>query len=423
MSTTANEFGYCRDGKVFINAQPNIPEREIGFVRNTEAEALQYFVQRFELAKTKVQTLIQKVEEVQNKGSYLTKVMQMKVYLTEFDGLGDFKPLFDALDRMEVFLKHLIGTNQEKNLEIKRALVADAKTIAAEEDIMASTERFLEVKSKWVKTGPVDKAFQEALNTEFQAIVDGFFQRRRAYFEEKNKVIDEKIAKLQGYIDQVHQLRREEDVDATVIKVKEIQREWKTITGLPPKKQSQLWKNFKKANDAYFEKYNRIKGIDYKPRVDPRMQEMLGMTGELELKLKDQQNMAATAEMAKAYLMKWKELATQVKNLDRNLAERFRNVCDKIFEMNYLLRVISYRHPNLNEKPRIEQLKIMINQMDYMTKKEKGELEQFIQDCEADGTIADKPIQGKINTQRRKISMKEVLLTGFKAELDAILNA
>jgi len=220
----------------------------------------------------------------------------------------------------------------------------------------------------------------------------------------------------------VHQFRKAEDIDDSVVKVKEIQKEWKNVIGLPPKKQSMLWKNFKKANDMFFEKYNRIKGIDYKPRVDPRVQELNAMTGELEVKLGDQANMVATAELAKAYLVKWKEVTAQIKTIDRSMAERFRNACDKIFEMNYLLRVISYRHANLNEKPRLEQLKIMINQMDYMTKKEKGELDDFIAQAERDRQMEDKPIQSKINTQKRKISMKEMLLANFKTELDTILN-
>jgi len=422
-SALSNQFGFCRDGKVFINAYLNFPEREIGFVRNTESEALEYFVNRFDLATKKVAALSAEVEEVQNKGSFLTKVIQMKAYLAEFDGLGDFIPLFAELDRLDVFLKDLIVNNQVKNLEIKRALVVDAKSIASELDITNATDRLLEVKAKWVKTGPVEKPIQESLNAEFQEIIDGFFLRRRAFFEEKNRIIDEKIAKLQDFIDSVHQYRKAEDIDDSVIKVKELQREWKSVMGLPPKKQSMLWKNFKKANEMFFEKYNRIKGIEVKPRIDPRVSELTNMMIELEGKLQDQLNIVATAELAKAYLVKWKEITAQVKTIDRNLAERFRNVCDKIFEMNYLLRVISYRHPVLNEKPRLEQLKIMINQMDYMTKKERSELEIFIADSEEDGTMSEKPVQSKINTQKRKISMKEMLLVGFKTELDAILNA
>jgi hypothetical protein len=281
----------------------------------------------------------------------------------------------------------------------------------------------LEVKSKWLKTGPVDREFQDSINQAFQEISDGFFLRRRSFFEEKNRIIDEKINQLQSYVDLVHQLRKSGDWDNSVEKVKEIQREWKTVLGLPPKKQSQLWKAFKKANDMFFDSYNRAKGIVVKPRIDPRIEEMQQMTSELEAKFSDQPNMQRTAELAKAHLMKWKELSAKVKMVDRYLSERFRNICDKIFEMNYLLRVISYRHANLNEKPRLEQLKIMINQMDYMSKKERSELEVFISEVEADGTIADKPVQSKINTQKRKIAIKEMLLNGFKTELDAILNS
>ncbi|WP_459484277.1 DUF349 domain-containing protein [Aquirufa nivalisilvae] len=422
-ATTSNEYGFCRDGKVYIKAFLNFPEREIGFVRNTEQEALQYFVNRFELAKKKVADLSHEVKEVQNKGSFLTKVVQMKAYLAEFDGLGDFKPLFDELEKNEEYLRSLIQQNQVKNLEIKRALIEDAKNAAHGDDVLLATEQLVEIKSKWVKTGPVDRQFQDELTDTFQAILEAFFLRRRVYFEEKNRIIDEKIAKLQGFIDGVHQLRKAPDIDDSVGKVKELQKEWKTVLGLPPKKQSMLWKNFKKANDMFFEKYNRIKGIEVKPRIDPRMQELVAMTQELESKLTDQINMPAIADKAKAYLVKWKEITAQMKSLDRSLAERFRTICDKIFEMNYLLRVISYRHPALNDKPRIEQLKIMINQMDYMTKKERSELESFIAQAEQDRQMEEKPIQSKINTQKRKISMKEILLTGFKAELDQLLNA
>jgi hypothetical protein len=422
-SATEKEYGFCQDGKVFIHAYLHFPQREIGFVRETEEASLAYFVKRFDLAKNKVDVLAREVTTVQNKGSFLTKVVQMKAYLAEFDGLGDFIPLFDQLDQMESYLRGLIQNNQIKNLEIKRALIQDAIQLSEQNDILKATEDLLDIKTKWVKTGPVDKQFQDELTEEFQAVLDAFFLRRRAYFEEKNRQIDEKILLLQGFIDSVHQLRKAEDIDDSVIKVKELQKEWKTVLGLPPKKQSMLWKNFKKANDMFFEKYNRIKGIEYKPRVDPRIQELNTMTGELELKLSDQAKMTTTAELAKAYLVKWKEISAQIKSIDRSMAERFRNACDKIFEMNYLLRVISYRHANLNEKPRLEQLKIMINQMDYMTKKEKGELDDFIAQAERDRQMEEKLIQSKINTQRRKISMKEMLLANFKTELDAILNS
>jgi hypothetical protein len=64
----------------------------------------------------------------------------------------------------------------------------------------------------------------------------------------------------------------------------------------------------------------------------------------------------------------------------------------------------------------------MINQMDYMTKKEKNELDSFISDSQYSGQMGDKLVMNKINTQKRKISMKETLLIEFKKELEILLD-
>ena len=87
-------------------------------------------------------------------------------------------------------------------------------------------------------------------------------------------------------------------------KVKDLQREWKTISQVPPKKQSMLWKQFKRSSDFFFERYNNVKGIVSKPRIDPRAQQMMDMTTELERNFPDQPNIPQTAEKAKAYLVK-----------------------------------------------------------------------------------------------------------------------
>ena len=416
------EYGYCKDGKVYLKGYLEYPDRLIGVVRNTEEEALQYFVNRFAIAENKVNLLFSQVDEAQNKGSYLTKLLQLRKNLVEFDGLGNFVPLLHKLDELELQLRELILNNQIKNLEIKRALIEEANQAGAIDDWAKATDVIMEIKTKWLKTGPVDKALQDGIETEFNGIVDNFFVRRREYYAEKNRIIDEKLAQLQRIVDNARALRYEQDVDAGFLKIKDLQREWKTISQVPPKKQSMLWKQFKRSSDFFFERYNNVKGIVSKPRIDPRVQQMMDMTTELERNFPDQPNIPQTAEKAKAYLVKWKELSTLAKSVDRNLAERFRNICDKIFEMNYLLRVISYRHPSLHDKPRIEQLKIMINQMDYMTKKEKNELDTFISESQYSGQMNDKLVINKINTQKRKISMKETLLVEFKKELETLLG-
>ncbi len=449
---TQHEFGYVQDGKVFLKGYLDYPDRQIGEVRNTEAEALQYFVNRFQMALAKVDQLEQQIEEAQNKGSFLTKLLQLRKNLVEFDGLGDFVPLLHRLDGLEEHLRELIKTNQAKNLEIKRALLDEIRGIVVNDDWAQATEQMQELKTKWLKTGPVEKPYEDETEGEFQRIADDFFQRRRDFFAEKNRIIDEKLATLQRLVDRAFALRRQEDLDASFQEIKHLQAEWKTIGQVPPKKQSMLWKQFKKANDLFFEKYNNTKGIVPKPRVNPILVALQGMADEAEGLLKNQRDFAAASDRAKQLLVNWKETSAKLKAaMDRQLSERFRAACDKIFEMNYLVRVIGYRHPYFMDKPRVEQLKIMINQMDYLVRKEKADLMQYEDPSAGYGgggtyssgsgsyssgggsynsggynrnppSDADRMQLNKINTQKRKVAMKEMLLIEFKKELDGLLG-
>ncbi len=420
-----NEFGYTQDGKVFIKPYSNYSERQIGIVKNTDQEALDYFVKRFELAESKVLKLETQITEAQNKGSFLTKLIQLRIALIEFDGLGNFMPLFEKLDQLQTQLEGLISVNQVKNLEIKLALVNDAKVIDNVVDWKQATYDIQELKTKWLKTGPVDKEKEEAVETEFNEVCDKFFQLRREYFIIKNQEIDASIERSEDLINMVFRLRYDQDIDLAFQKIKELQAEFRAIGEIPPKKKKALWRNFKKANDLFFELYNRAKGIVPRVRLDPYQQALIDLCAKAESLVNVPPGQYVTAsDSAKNYLIEWKTNAPKVKYIDKALAENFRAACDKIFEMNYLVRVIGYRHPEFNTKPRIEQLKIMINQMDYLVRKEKNELEISIHNQDSFRSTEENDRQNmlKINTQKRKIAMKDILLESFKKELEGILG-
>lgn len=423
--TLENEFGYTQEGKVFIKPYSEYTERQIGVVRNTDQEALDYFIKRFELAVKKVEILESQIEEAQNKGSFLTKLVQLRKSLIEFDGLGNFLPLLAKLDVLQGQLEGLIATNQVKNLEIKTALIKDAKAIINVEDWKQATIDVQELKTKWLKTGPVDKDKEEAVEAEFNEVCDQFFQLRREYFIVKNQEIDARIERSEDLINLVFRLRYDQDIDLAFQKIKEHQAEFRAIGEIPPKKKKALWRNFKKANDLFFELYNRAKGIVPKVRLDPYQQALVDLCARAEslVNVPPGQYIAAS-DAAKNYLIEWKTTAPKVKYIDKTLAENFRAACDKIFEMNYLVRVIGYRHPEFNSKPRIEQLKIMINQMDYLVRKEKNELEISIHNQDSFRTTEENDRQNllRINTQKRKIAMKDILLDSFKKELEGILG-
>ncbi|WP_128545398.1 DUF349 domain-containing protein [Larkinella soli] len=444
-----DEYGYVKDGKVFLSGYLSYPDRQIGEVKRTEQEALDYFKNRFTIAENKVNQLEQEVEEAQNKGSYLTKLVQLRKKLVSFDAIGNFVPLLNRLDAQEEVLIDLIRKNQLKNLEIKRALLAEAESIADSSDWKDTADKLQEVKSKWIKTGPVDKDLDATIETRFTEALDGFFQRRREFFNEQNKVIQERLDKYESLIQQADRAVRSvyeadrsrpfkrDQTDPEAIEraaiaeerymkalteayhlIRNLNNEWKEVGEVPIKKSGKILKRFRRSTKTVFDKYNLARGIQPKVRIDPRVEQQMKMADEAE-RLAKQSNITAAADRAKELLNQWKEIKIPFKLVDKQVSDRFRAACDKIFELNYLERVITRKYPAFELKSRSEQLRTKIREMEYLIRREKSDLALAMSNVDSMGRNEemDKMIMGKINTQKRKIAMKEVILTEFNKEL------
>ncbi|WP_266369251.1 DUF349 domain-containing protein [Tellurirhabdus rosea] len=449
-----DEYGYVKDGKVFLAGYLSYPDRQIGEVKRTEQEALDYFKNRFAIAENKVNQLEQEVEEAQNKGSYLTKLVQLRKKLLSFDAIGNFVPLLNRLDALEEVLVALIEKNQLKNLEIKRALLGEAEAIADSTDWKTTADELQEIKTKWIKTGPVDKDQDATIEERFQQTLDGFFQRRREFFNEQNKIIQERIEKYESLIQQAEraaknviyaernrpltpsnpdaqnsygrpaQVGSEERFMKTLTEsyqlVRQLNNEWKEVGEIPIKRSGKLLKNFRRATKTIFDKYNLARGIQPKVRIDPRVEQQMKMADEAE-RLAKSPDIATSADRAKTLLNQWKEIKIPFKLVDKAVSERFRAACDKIFELNYLHRVLQRKYPAFELKSKSEQLRTKIREMEYLVRREKSDLSLAMNSLTLTGDPdLDKQAQGKINTQKRKIAMKEVILTEFQKELSTL---
>ncbi|SDG40834.1 protein of unknown function [Dyadobacter soli] len=421
-ATLNDEYGYVKDSKVFLKGYLDFPDRQIGEVKRTEQEAIDYFKNRFNIVLNKVEQLEREIDEALNKGSYLTKLIQLQRKLKSFDALGDFVPLLRRLEEKEEYLKSLIEVNQLKNLEIKRALIEDVKVAAAVTDYATATDQIQEIKAKWIRTGPVDKEYQEEIETTFQQILDDFFQRRRDYFDEQNKLNQYRIEEYEKLIKITKTLSYAKDLDEAYAKARDVRNAWNNIGEVPPKRFFKVNKAYRHFLKLFYDKYNAAKGIEPKVRIDPRIVEQQKLLAQAETLLRSPDIIEASQE-AKALLSKWKEIKIPFKLADKELAERFRMVCDKIFELSYLARVISRKYPAFDMKSPEEQLRTKYRELEWLTKREKSDLE-FAQ-LEFDRTATGDPEQdkqavGRINIQKRKVQMKERILIEFERKLKAI---
>ena len=378
---TAHEYGYIRGNEIYLKGFLDFPDRQIGQVKESEEASIKYFEKRFELAKKKVHDLETMIGEAQNKGSYLMKLVHMRKYLAQFDGLGDYVALFKKLDELEAELRELIAVNRIKNLEIKRALIRETQDILEEvQDWNDATELIREVKLKWIKTGAVKKDFQDQIEEDFNDLVKVFFDQRKEFYKNRNNEVKDRVRRYRDIVFRVEKMKDSDLFDETFEQFRDLQQRWKTVGKIPHKRAVEMWDKFKRSNDYFFKRYKSYKALREEHEGDDAPSEefrdlivrKMCVKAEDLLELKD---IDESADQAKDLLMSWKRISGIFKGIDKHMSGQFRNACDRIFELKYLMRVIKRKYPYFDDKPREDQLRIKISFMRELIRRDEHDVQ------------------------------------------------
>ncbi|RUA27439.1 MAG: DUF349 domain-containing protein, partial [Bacteroidetes bacterium] len=195
------ELAFIEGGKVILKEQEGFPQREIGEVKEDEATAMQFFKDRFESLKEKVDKVQQQIETEDNKGSFLMKVLNLKESLSSFDGIGDFVALKERLEMMEKMLEDYISQNRRRNLEVKSTLIEEAKSYAANPDWREATEHLKELRQRWIRVGAVEEDKKEEVENTFQSIYDEFYEKKKAFHEAKKEMMASREKQYESLIE------------------------------------------------------------------------------------------------------------------------------------------------------------------------------------------------------------------------------
>src|SRR5690606_12308168 len=97
-------------------------------------------------------------------------------------------------------LMELIAESRANNLKIKEALIEEAEVYKGSTNWKDDTDKLKDLKGRWIKTGNVEKEFEEKLSQQFSDIVDDFFKRRQDFYQSKHRMVQNKLAKLKQII-------------------------------------------------------------------------------------------------------------------------------------------------------------------------------------------------------------------------------
>ena len=428
----ARRYGYVEAGAVWLHPVLGQPARQVGLVKDTEEAALHYFRQRFEGLRTKVDALLATMATSDNAGSHLMKALHLKQQLLVFDGLGDFAALHHRLTDVEAAVALTVAQNREKNLAAKRSFIEQAEALRESVEWVSASEKVKDLRQGWLKTGPVDKAIADELETRFQAAVQAFFDRRKAFQSDKKSMALRVQTRYRDLIQQAEALKESTQFETTSRQLKQLQQAWRDVNGTLSKKlASELWMRFRAANNYFFERLKvhiAAQQAGSGPGGLASPEELLGRKRALAERAEDLMRVPPqeAIHQAKALQAEWKQVGTVRGEESDRLWQRFMVACDKIFELSALEYHLRKRlggeppaaTPADRARFRATTLRELLKDDDQELALLRDNLDQLGPSAANDGFR--QIIQTKLRSCERKIRTKNDLIVLFEQQAQAV---
>lgn len=146
-------------------------------------------------------------------------------------------------------------TQEGENEAIKRGIITQIEAINPNEihtfkDWRTFTDQIKELQTQWRKTGRVPRAVSDELYLHFRTACDIFFDKRKEFMRDRNKLISEQGDRKRALIEEIEQIVAEERWPEGHSRIQELQTEWNEM--IHTNKHQALFKRFRAACDTYY---------------------------------------------------------------------------------------------------------------------------------------------------------------------------
>ena len=249
---------------------------------------------------------------------------------------SDFSHLRDEFFYHIRIYKELRDHDLKKNTALKQALIADMEAVQRVDSVKEAEAMVREYQEKWQQIGPVVKEEWEAVRDKFWNATRVVYDRINEYYKARRSEHEINLNAKQALVDKVNEIvNQAENIAGKEWKlltdqVMEAQTAWKSIGFATKKDNERIWKEFRNACNAFFDKKNtyftalkdQFKGARDKKQY--LVDQALGLKGSTEWK--------STAEKLKLLQAQWKEAGSAGPRDENRLWSKFREACDGFFQ-------------------------------------------------------------------------------------------
>ena len=231
--------------------------------------------------------------------------------------------------------KELRDLDLKKNLDAKNALIEQATALLEDNNVGNAFRQLQSLHAQWKEIGPVAKEHQEEAWNRFKEVTDKineayhkFFDTLREEQENNLKLKEEICRKLEEYA--VLNIEKATDWNTASDGVLALQEEWKHAGTIPIKERNRLYKRYRAACDAFFNKKRQF-FQEIQTMQSQNLAKKIALCEKVEA-IKESTEWRTTTSKIIEYQREWKTIGPIPKKISNKIWNRFRSACDYFFD-------------------------------------------------------------------------------------------
>lgn len=174
-----------------------------------------------------------------------------------------FKEASSKINKKHQAYFESLKEKEEENLRQKTAICEKAEAIDLEslknrKGWQDKLEEILALQEEWKKIGFATKKANTKIYKRFRAACDSFFKARNIFYKALKEEMAENLDRRKALLEKAEALKTSDDWKAATEKIKELQKEWRSIGVTFKKHSDEVWEKFSAACDYIFEQREQI---------------------------------------------------------------------------------------------------------------------------------------------------------------------
>ncbi len=230
--------------------------------------------------------------------------------------------------------KELKELDLKHNLEQKLIVIEDQKKLSELNDIRRMEVEVRLNQDRWNEIGPTFKEEWNKIKDEFWSVTKVIYKKIQDFYNDRREQQQKNFEQKEELLKKLNQilamnLKSNKKWQSKTSEVIDLQKQWKMI-GFVPKEKGNIWKEFRKGCDMFFEsKRLFLKEItDIQDANREAKQKLLDIAESI----KDSEDFKETSHQLINLQKQWKEIGSANQRDENKLWRKFRQACDTFFQ-------------------------------------------------------------------------------------------